>query len=101
MREVFEKTLVTADNIDEIREAIPVLDQRAEIEVGRVISTWPIYYQPGNQRGQITVFHDTDRAAVCYGGYSEWGDWNDEEGIIILDDPNSYPYVDRRGVKFE
>lgn len=73
---------VTAENIAEIKQSISC-DQAYELEVG--CETWGILYQPGNQRGQITVWPN-ERAAICLGGDSSWGDWMPNQQIIILDD---------------
>jgi len=83
------KITVTSENLEDIREQIPALDQQQELKVGQVISTWPVYYEPGAQRGQLTVWHegrDECRAALCLGGDSAWGRWSEEEGFIPDDD---------------
>lgn len=81
----YEKVLVTEDNIDEIKWEI-CCDQADEVEVGMTISTYAIFYEPGHQRGQMTIFHDTGRGAINFGADSDWGDWDDERGILTLDD---------------
>ena len=85
----YTKILVTAENLEEIREAILALDQRREIQVGQTISTWPIFYR-GGQRGQVTVWHDTDRAAVDQGGDSLWGDWIALAGKMWINGDNGH-----------
>lgn len=91
----YKEVLITADNITEIKESIPASDQRDEVQIGTVISTWPIFYSPGNQRGQITVYHDHNRAAIWCGGDSAWGDWLESSEIIALDD--GHTYIDSTG----
>jgi hypothetical protein len=63
------RTEITAENIDAAREALP-RDQAAQLAVGCV--TWGVLYEPGQQRGQVTVWPDADRAAVALGGDSIW-----------------------------
>lgn len=76
--------MVTEANLAELREFVRAVDQAEEITVGQTISTWPIYTE-GSQRGQITVYHDEARAAVCAGGNSDWGDWlgSDDPATVL------------------
>ncbi len=85
----YKRVRVNEDNIEEIRDAIAATDQRNEIRVGQVISTWPIVYEPGQQRGQMTIWHDTDRGACCHGGDSLWGDWSDPKRVLCLEESGS------------
>ena len=70
---------VTAANTETVREGLPC-DQAAELIVG--CRTWGTYVR--GQRGQITVWPD-GRCAVCAGGDSVWGDWDDRSGTGTLD----------------
>jgi hypothetical protein len=81
-----ERVTVTEDNIDMIREMVSSDDQRIEVTIGRTISTWPIYLGHGRW-GQMTVYHDTGRAALDRGGGSIWGDWDEERVAMTTDDP--------------
>lgn len=83
-----EIVVVDEHNIDQIREVVHAADQAAEIALDQRISTWPIFYA-GNQRGQITVWHDSGRAAVFLGGESAWGRWDATRHVLILDDDGS------------
>ena len=78
----FAYHLVTATNIETIKEIMGACDQMAVISPGCI--TWGILYS-GGQRGQMTVYPETGRAAVCFGGDSIWGDW-DEHARQITDD---------------
>lgn len=96
MIENYEKVLVTKENIEEIREEISC-DQADAIEPGDIISTYAIFYQPGNQRGQLTIIHYTDNtnrldgiAGICFGADSDWGDWDDENNILTTDEGRKY-----------
>lgn len=84
---------VTAENIDIVRDQIASGDQREEVEPG--CETWGILYQPGSQRGQITVWPREGRAAIALGGPSVWGDWDPDTRTIITDyvDTNGRPIV--------
>lgn len=72
--------IVTIDNIETARESCAALDQRAELAPG--CETWPIYTQ--GQRGQMTVWPDAGRAAVCWGADSAYGDWDAETRTLTL-----------------
>jgi hypothetical protein len=74
--------LVTESNIEDIREMMASCDQASEIYPGCV--TWGIQYS-GGQRGQMTVYPETGRAAVCFGGDSIWGDWSETDAQLIDD----------------
>ncbi|MQM38461.1 hypothetical protein KBTX_02472 [wastewater metagenome] len=58
------------------------LDQQAAWEPGA--RTWPIYYG-GGQRGQMTVYPN-GRGAIAKGGDSDWGEWDADQGVLVLDD---------------
>ena len=80
-----ERITVTADNLETVRETMHGRDQAEELVVG--CETWGILYQPGNQRGQMTVWPN-GRAAIMLGGNSAWGDWID--GQMLTDDGELY-----------
>jgi len=67
--------IITTDNLEQAQLILPV-DQAREVVVD--CETWAIYYQPGDQRGQMTVWPVTGRGAICMGGDSIWGDWDEE-----------------------
>jgi hypothetical protein len=75
---------VTAENFQEVHGMVLASDMAAEIAVGQEIETWPITHE-GCQRGQMTVFHDVNRAAVAFGGPSIWGDWDEKARILHAD----------------
>lgn len=79
--------VVTAETLAEYRETLP-RDQAAEIEPGCV--TWAITYEPGAQRGQMTVWPATGRAAIYLGGASAWGEWDNKAGVLTTDDGGRY-----------
>ncbi len=74
---------ITAENIDYVREDMSACDQAAELKVG--CETWGIIYK-GWQRGQMTIWPDSGRGAVCWGGNSSWGDWDAASRTLRLDD---------------
>lgn len=75
--------IVTAENIEAVRDDMTANDQKAEIEPG--CETWGIKYD-GGQRGQITVWPHNRRAAICLGGDSIYGDWDSNVRTIHTDD---------------
>ena len=80
---------VTTENIEEVREMVLASDMSAEVKVGSEVETWAIAYK-GGQRGQMTVFHDTQRAALFNGGESVWGDWDDVTRTLRDEDGTEY-----------
>lgn len=78
---------VTAENIDAVREDMAAGDQKKEIEPG--CETWAIFYEPGCQRGQMTVWPYKGRAAVAFGADSQWGDWDPNVRTLHLDEPDA------------
>jgi len=79
---MMDVVVVTAENIEDAKYGMP-LDQAEELRPGCI--TWPIFDSNGN-RGQITIWPDTGRGAVCWGGNSFWGDWYDDSRVIVLDE---------------
>jgi len=77
---------VTEENLADVRGCVP-RDQSDEIEIG--CETWGIIYG-GSCRGQITVWPEQARAAIEFGGDSEWGDWNAQEKLIYVEDGPVY-----------
>ena len=80
---------VTAENFQEVHGMVLASDMAAEIAVGQEIETWPITYE-GGQRGQMAVFHDTQRAAIFTGGLSVWGDWDESTRTLRDEDGTEY-----------
>jgi hypothetical protein len=86
----YENKVVKVDreNIDEVKSIIGVSDQRDEVEVGDIITTYPIKYGPDLKRCQVTIWWNSEkdaesdvidvvkgRAAICTGETSVWGDY--------------------------
>jgi len=74
--------IVTKENIDDIKFDMP-LDQAEELRPGCI--TWTVQDEMGNI-GWMTVWPDTDRGAVCWGGNSCWGDWDEDRRVLVLDE---------------
>lgn len=76
------KIIVTADNLEDVKEMIGVRDQAAELKPG--CESWGFFYS-GGCRGQITIWPEEGRAAIEFGGDSAWGDWDADRRIIVTD----------------
>ena len=70
---------VTKDNLETLREALPV-DQARELAIGQEVS---VYRFPlsGGQHGTIAVYWREKRFAISMGADSQWGD------VELTDDP--------------
>lgn len=77
---------VTAENLETVKSEMTALDQIKDVEPG--CETWAITYE-GGQRGQMTVWPKTGRGAICFGGDSEWGDWDVNARTLHLDEPDT------------
>lgn len=80
---MYKKVWIGNDNIGLIRKTIGIPAHAEAIRVGDLISSWAIYWRTG--RGQITVWHETNRAAVTVAAFSDVGRWDDERRLVILD----------------
>lgn len=78
-----ENALITADNLQWYRDIVSFSDQAAELKPDEVMSTYCFLYE-NRQRGQLTVYHSSGRAAVALGGDSEWGDWDNDNQSLRL-----------------
>lgn len=76
---------VTGANIDEVRASIVALDQKREVNIGNVISSWRVDIL-GIGSGCMTVWHDLDRAGLCIGGDSIYGDWDGPDRTLTTED---------------
>ena len=75
-------TIVTTENLDDVRSECVAIDQRDELSPG--CETWAIKCT-GGQRGQMTIWPYDRRGAVCWGADSSWGDWDADRRILTLD----------------
>lgn len=95
--ETIETTMVTAENLETLRETWPAVDQREEIGVGDVL--WKIL---GSQTHCGLLSPSTARAGVCRGGDTQWGDAEgelpdlritlDEGGVLNASGESICPY---------
>jgi hypothetical protein len=83
-----EKQIVTAENLETIRETINPGDQSREVEIGQTISSYRSNYKGYNVF--TTVWHDALRAGQAQGGDSVWGEWS--EANETLTDDQGYEY---------
>jgi len=82
---------VTPEGWDDFVHSIKARDQRRQIQIGDVISHY--YDEEMNQQEEVevTIWHNYRRAAVCYfDGDSEWGNWDEVERAITLDEPDPW-----------
>jgi hypothetical protein len=79
-----ENVTISEKMLHEYANIITPYDQFAEVRSGKTISTYGFLYE-GWQRGQLTVYHDDGRAAICLGGDSDWGEWDNDEHALRLD----------------
>lgn len=100
-----EKIRVTKDNIDLLIKEMNITgpDQlgiinKIVIEKGEaVISHYNFIHSPGDRKGNVTVFHDIGRAAICFDADIKVGDWDEVFEVITLDDGEKY-YFDGKPV---
>lgn len=83
------KVHLTQKGAEELRERITFCDLADEIKRGQTIS-YNHFNHEGGQSGAILVIHEekegpVDRAGICFGGNSEWGDWDDKTQTVTLD----------------
>lgn len=76
-----ERTLVTAENIEEIKGQLPT-DQAEELVVG--CESWTGINANGH-RYYMTIWPN-GRGAICWGGDSVWGDWSEYHDTLIYDE---------------
>ncbi len=74
---------VTEENLHEVKVSLPE-DQAQMLHPG--CETWPVFPFKGTA-GHITVWPQSERAAVCWGDGSFWGKWKGEDRVIELDEP--------------
>jgi hypothetical protein len=71
-------------DLESVQFTMTALDQLPELKLGQVISVFDFSYAGRN--AQLTVWHDTGRAAIDLGEGSRWGDWDEGSETILLDD---------------
>lgn len=85
MRTYDDSVIVTEDNIEEVRDGMGnSMDQRGELQPGCVI--WSIW--AGVEVGRMTTWPN-GRGAVCWNADSSWGEWDEDERRLYLDDGGS------------
>ncbi len=100
-----EKIRVTKDNLDLLLKEMNItgpdqieIIKKIVIEKGEaVISHYNFIHSPGERKGNVTVFHDIGRAAICLGADTKVGDWDEVFEVITLDDGGKY-YFDGKPV---
>jgi len=76
------RTIVTKENIEQVKYGMP-LDQEEELRPGCI--TWVVVDDRGIL-GRMTVWPDTGRGAIWWGGNSVWGDWDEDKRVLVLDE---------------
>jgi hypothetical protein len=100
-----EKIRVTKDNInlllkeininrpDQIEMVNKIIREKGEA----LISCYNFIQSPGERQGNVTVFHDIGKAAICFGADLEFGDWDEAFEVITVANGEKY-YFDGRPV---
>lgn len=81
------RKLADQGDLESAQFTITAEDQLAELELGQTVSVFDFSYNGRN--GQLTVWHDTGRAAIDLGEGSLWGFWDEESETILIDDGGS------------
>ncbi len=73
---------------DQRREIRRLVEDRGEA----LISHYAFRLMAADACGDLTVFHDTGRGAISFGGPSDWGRWHDYGEFLELPDGRQYTY---------
>jgi hypothetical protein len=71
-------------DLESVQFTMTAEDQLPELKIGQEVSVFDFSYE--GRSGQLTVWHDTNRAAIDLGEGSRWGDWDESTETILLDD---------------
>ncbi len=74
---------VTDENINLVKTEMFALDQIDDVVPG--CEVWQFEHTNG-QAGQFIVFPKDGRAGICFGGDSEWGEWDNQKRTLRLDE---------------
>jgi hypothetical protein len=86
---------ITRDNIERERVRIGAMSSQHAVELVLGCRTWK-FTNPEGFKGTIIVWPDNRRAALVSQVASHWGEWNNHERTITLD--NGDVYSDEGGV---
>jgi len=81
------RLIANQGDLESVQFTMTAEDQLPELQLGQVVSVFDFSYEGRN--AQVTVWHDTGRAAIDLGKGSRWGDWEEETETILLDDAGS------------
>jgi hypothetical protein len=71
-------------DLESVQFTMTAMDQLPELKLGQVVSVFDFSHEGRN--AQLTVWHDSGRAAMDLGEGSRWGDWDETTETIVLDD---------------
>ena len=79
-----QRRIADEGDLESVQFTMTADDQLTELKIGQVVSVFDFYYE--GHSGQLTVWHETNRAAIDLGEGSRWGDWDEATETILLDD---------------
>ncbi len=82
-----QRVLASQGDLESAQFLMTSDDQLAELQLGQTVSVFDFAYKGRN--GQLTVWHDSGRAAIDLGEGSLWGFWDEDSETILVDDGNS------------
>ena len=100
LREYQERVRITRDTLEATLAGwgLGAEDQQQEIrrlvaaQGEAFVSHYSFRLAASEAYGDLTVFHDSGRGAISFGGPSEWGDWNDHGEFLNLPDGRQFTF---------
>jgi len=81
---IHRRTIANQGDLESVQFTMTADDQLAELAIGQVVSVYDFAYE--GRSGQLTIWHESGRAAIDLGEGSLWGFWDEGNETVMVDD---------------
>ena len=81
---IHRRKITNQGDLESVQFTMTSDDQLTELRIGQEVSVFDFAHD--GRSGQLTVWHDSGRAAIDLGEGTLWGVWDEDEQTIMVDD---------------
>jgi hypothetical protein len=81
---IHKRPIANQGDLESVQFTLTSDELLPEVQIGQVVSVFDFSHE--GRSGQLTIWHDSGRAAIDLGEGIMWGFWDEDSETIMVDD---------------